>query len=256
MLISILLPTYNERAVYLTACLNSIVDQSYDNWECIIVIEGDSSQALEVVHSFSEKDDRFKIIKPIKRLGLVGSLNLGLKSCSGMFVARIDSDDFMHCHRLTEQVEIARQFPNFDVIGSWLQIIDKAGNYRKIRKYPENHAGIVKKFLFRSAVAHPALLYRKSAVETIGGYNADMRSAEDLDLWLRMIKAGSTFYNVPKVLTYYRENPLRSHLHWVYNLKTRLGNRYVFGRCKDWLSIIAVFCFSRVSLLIDKARFK
>lgn len=242
--------------MYLTTCINSIVDQSYDNWECIIVIEGDSSELLEVAQSFSEKDRRFKIIRPIKRLGLVGSLNLGLKHCSGMFVARIDSDDFMHRHRLTEQVEIARQCPNFDIIGSWLQIIDKVGNYQKIRRYPEHHAGIVKKFLFRSAVAHPAVLYRKSAVEKIGGYNADMRYAEDLDLWLRMIKTGSTFYNVPKVLTYYRENPLRSGSHWEYNLKTRLGNRYVFGRCKDWLSIIAVFCFSRFSLLIDKARFK
>jgi len=256
LLISILLPVYNEKTVYLTACLNSIANQSYDNWECIIVIEGETRKPLEVVSYFSGIDHRFKIIKPKKRLGLVGSLNLGLKSCSGLLVARIDSDDFMHRHRLKEQVKIACQYPNFDVIGCWLQIIDNTGNYKKVRTYPEHHASIVKKFLFRSAVAHPAILYRKSAVEKVGGYNADMRNAEDLDLWLRMIKAGCIFYNIPKVLTYYRENPLRSQSHWEYNLKTRLQNRYIFGGFKDWLSIIVLFCFSRVLLLTRKTIFK
>jgi glycosyltransferase involved in cell wall biosynthesis len=226
--VSIVVPSFNEAPPVIAASLASLRAQTMDDFECFVIDESTDESRARACREFCETDPRFIYIHPSERLGLAGSLNLGLSRARGALIARFDADDLCEPERLALQAAFLDAHPTVDVVGGALEVIGENGAHQGVRHYPLEHLDIARSMQLTNAIAHPTVMYRRTAVERHGGYDTSFRYSEDLDLWLRWLNAGVRFANLPQVLVRYRQQLTRRNtLHWRYNLRARTRN---FGR--------------------------
>lgn len=199
--VSFLMSVYND-GKYLNDCINSILSQSFDDFELIIVNDGSTDDSSEIIRSFD--DDRIKIFDK-DNSGLTSSLNYGLKYCQGDWIARIDGDDICEVDRLFYQLQYAES--GVAVIGSRARLIDGNGKYIDSNtEVPLTHAKILKSILnSKLSLSHPATLINKKLMLEVGGYDERFIVAQDVDLWLRLSKVGMLL-NVDKELIKLRKH--------------------------------------------------
>lgn len=203
---SVLISIYcKENPKWLQESLDCIFSQTIQPNEIVLVKDGPLTPELEsVIDTFIKRSDCFKIIQNEKNLGLGLSLRKGITYCSNEIIARMDTDDLMPTDRFEKQLKAIRQ--GYDVVSCWSQIfIDDVNNIVAVKRRPENHNDIVKLAHKRSPVCHAGTMYRKDAVLKAGNYEHRYLN-EDYHLWIRMIMAGSKFYNIQEVLYYVRTN--------------------------------------------------
>lgn len=223
--ISVVVPCFNEPAPILRDSLESLAGQTFAEFECVIVDESSNTDTIVAVEDFCRKDSRFRRIRPDRRLGLAASLNLGIAETRGPLIARFDSDDLCMPDRLERQRAFLGHHPEIGVVGAQLELIDLEGRTIAIRRYPLAHAAIERRFQFTNAMAHPAVMFRRSLVEAFGAYDPTFPLCEDLDLWLRFLNRGVRFANLDAVLVRYRQRALvRGHDNWRHNLRARRNN--------------------------------
>jgi glycosyltransferase involved in cell wall biosynthesis len=224
-LVSVIIPSFNEAAAVIRASLGSIVGQTFEDFECIVVDDSTDCELAAVCREICTEDTRFVYVRPEKRLGLSGSLNLALATARGKWVARFDADDICLPTRLALQVQYLEDHPKVDVLGGGMEVIDSEGSFVASRHYPEAHDEIERSIHFSTPIAHPTVMFRRQVVLGSGGYDSSLRFAEDLDLWLRLINSGATFANLKDELIRYRQNCVRREFrHWSANLSVRLKN--------------------------------
>lgn len=199
MKLSVLMSVYcKEQPMSFDRAMQSIWDdQTVKPNEVILVQDGKLTNELyEVIEEWQGKFGQIlKIIILKKNVGLGDALNAGLAECSYEIVARMDTDDIALPQRFEKQLKIFEE-NNVDVCSSWVGEFDK--NEKEIvgyRDIPESHQDIVVFAKKRNPINHPAVMYRKSAVEGAGGYKR-MMWFEDYYLWVRMIINGANFYNI------------------------------------------------------------
>lgn len=204
-LISVIMPVYNGEK-FLHEAIESILTQTYTNFEFIILNDGSNDSTESVILSYS--DSRIIYIKNEFNIKLIKTLNKGLDIAKGEFIARMDADDISFPNRLEKQLEIFKNF-NCDVVGTSYIKIDERGN--KIG----HHLGINAKgddlifvSLFVSPLVHPSVICRSSVLKKYR-YNDSSHCAhvEDYDLWSRMIKDGVVLYSTDIPYIYYRRTP-------------------------------------------------
>ncbi len=223
--VTFVVPSFNEPAQIISQSLASVAAQTFDDFECLVVDESTDPQAAANCRALCAQDPRFRYLRPERRLGLAGSLNLGIAQARGELIARFDSDDLCLPDRLAKQVSFLAEHPEVDVLGGGLEIIDEDGRTLAFRSYPQTHDGIERRMHFTTTIAHPTVMMRRRVIEACGGYNPEFRFAEDLDLWLRLLNHGVQFANLPLVLVRYRQqNTRRSSRHWRFNLRARTRN--------------------------------
>jgi len=131
--------------------------------------------------------------------------------------------------------------PEIAIVGGALEVIDDDDRTTALRAYPLEHAAIDRGMQTTNTMAHPTVMFRRSASVAHGAYDASYRYSEDLDLWLRWLNAGLRFANLPEVLVRYRQKSTsRQALHWKYNLRARLHNfssRHLVRRCSGIAAI-------------------
>ena len=247
--LTVILPIYNEKIIFLKESIESLINQSMTNWNCIIILEGNSKTNKNFLENIVKEDERFTLIKPKNKIGLAESINLGLRKAKSEYIARFDSDDIMDKERLLSQFIFLEKNKCFSVVGSNIFLINKDGLKTKLRKYPQSGSNLLLYFLFRCGLAHPSTMYRLKDVVDSGLYRKDLLGAEDLDLWLRMIKKGYKFYNLQKPLLFYRENKFRDSNHWENVYRVRKDNLGIFNFL---LEIIILFCIKFLSLITKK----
>jgi amylovoran biosynthesis glycosyltransferase AmsE len=203
---SVILPVYNgDNASDFSEALHSILNQTYRDFELVIVVDGPVSETISEILKFNEfKDRKIKILRLLENSGLATALNLGLKYCEGQYIIRCDADDI----NLPDRFEILlREFSrlNADVIGS--QIVEfSTGEEGRFHKHvPLRHEEIKSFALYRNPMNHMSVIFRKSAVLAVGGY-PDILLKEDYALWLKMINMGFIFANLPEILVNARVN--------------------------------------------------
>ena len=202
--ISCIVPCFNEDLAILQESLASIRNQTYKDFECIVVDESTNHGTAGLCKKICDSDPRFHYVRPDQRLGLAGSLNLGILKSKGEFIARFDSDDICSLNRFALQVKFLSENSEIGVVGSSLNIIDIEGKLIHHRGYPVDHAGIGKKFIFSNGIAHPTVMFRKSLLLIVGGaYDATFRYAEDLEFWLRLLNSNIKFCSDNKQRIYY-----------------------------------------------------
>lgn len=197
--ISVILPVYNGEK-YLSEAIESVLDQNFKNFELIIINDGSTDNSLGIIKKFIINDSRIKLISRDNK-GLVASLNEGISSARGSFIARMDADDICLPTRFEEQLAYMK-LHNLDLCGSYVQVFNENRDIL-IRKYPENHENIIITSLFYNPFAHPASMIRRIVFESVK-YEDEL--AEDYALWCKVILAGFKVGNLPKVLLKYREH--------------------------------------------------
>ena len=158
--ITVVLPVYNEKQKFLKESITSLINQNYNNWKCFIVFEGNKSKNLDYLNQIISKDKRFKLIRPSKRLGLLGSLNLGLSLVKTEYAARFDSDDIMQKNRLSEQLSFLENNRSISVVGSNISLINEKSKIIGSRVYPSSGKDLINYFMFRCGLAHPSTMFR------------------------------------------------------------------------------------------------
>ena len=210
--VTVLMPVYN-REKYLREAIDSILSQTFTDFEFLIVDDGSTDNSLEIINSYS--DSRIRLIRNSANLGISKSLNIGLSESLGDYVARMDSDDISLPNRLQEQIEFLNQNPDITVLGSHMNFIDMHGqnlehlNY--LPSYSLSHQEIVYAMLYSIPFAHPSVIFKRLEVLKIGGYRLlkewESVSTEDYDLWLRVAARNYELANLSEFLMHYRNHP-------------------------------------------------
>jgi glycosyltransferase involved in cell wall biosynthesis len=201
--ISVVLPVYNSEP-YLGAAVESILSQSFRDFELIAVEGGSGDGSRATLEEFARRDARVRIVEQAGK-GLVCALNQGVSLAQGEFLARMDADDISHPARFETQLAFLRSNPGIAVVGCALILIDGEGRRLRDIDYPEHPSDVARCLEVGSALAHPAVMMRSDAVRCMGGYREVLDFAEDFDLWLRMSER-FLLANLPDRLLSYRHH--------------------------------------------------
>jgi glycosyltransferase involved in cell wall biosynthesis len=201
--VSIIMPTYN-RGKWIGRAIQSIINQTYQDWELIIVDNESSDNTAEVVKYYSCNDLRIKYyyVKKSSSPGISEYLNYGMSLAQGELIARLDDDDeWSDPNKLLIQVDFLNKNKDYLLVGGGAIMVDK--NRKEIYKWlkRETDSRIRKNALYANPFSHNTVVFRKKQVMDIGGYRA-IRFVEDWDLWLRLGKCGK-FYNFPQFFSLY-----------------------------------------------------
>jgi glycosyltransferase involved in cell wall biosynthesis len=203
--VSIILPTLN-RVKLLEKSINSVIDQTLENWELLVIDDRSTDDTKNLLLNLSEKDSRIKYINTKQSTfpGISEYLNTGIKLSKGKYIARIDDDDtWPHRDKLRLQVEFFERNPEFVITGGGVIMVDATGRemYRFLKK--ENDRDIRKTSLLSCPFEHTTVMFRKETAEFVGKY-PNLEVAEDWDFFLRLGKAGK-YYNFMEYFTNYMQ---------------------------------------------------
>ena len=198
--VSIVMPVFNA-AAYLEESVSSILHQSFDNFEFIIVNDGSSDGTAEMLRRLAKNDPRIRVYDD-ERKGMIPALNRGCRLARGRYIARMDADDVSFPQRIERQVEYMEQHPQIGIVGSWVAI-DKYGSPAGIWRLPTSPNLLKWTLFFGVCAAHPSVLIRRGVMERLDFYRPGALHAEDVDLWFRASSI-TEFGNVPEVLLKYR----------------------------------------------------
>ncbi len=198
--VSVLTPIYNTNPMHLRQCIESILNQTFTDFEFLIINDSPENTELDDI-VMSYKDNRIKYIKNTQNIGISDTRNKLLNSATGEYLAIFDHDDISVPERLATQINILDKSPGIGVVSGWLEFF---GSENFIWKTPELDWDIKVQTLQNCCVAHTASMIRKSVLQENNiKYENFYSPAEDYQLWARLL--GCThFYNIQQVLVKYR----------------------------------------------------
>ncbi len=195
--VSVIMPVYNA-APFLREALDSIVAQTFQNWELILLNDGSTDDSLQIAQSYT--DPRIKILDSEKNHGLIYQLNRGMKTAQGRYIARLDADDIALPGRLQRQFEYLEQHPKIGLLGGFAGVIGSD----EIMQHSTNREEIVIELLYRNAFIHSTVMFRKSVYrEVSGGFKEAYKHAEDYHMW-QLFALHTGVANLNEVLIQYR----------------------------------------------------
>lgn len=198
-LISVIMSAYNAEK-YLNQAIESILNQTYDNFEFLIYNDGSTDKTAEIINSY--KDQRIIIVNQ-ENIGLTKTLNLALKKATGEYIARMDADDISEPDRFQKQIDFFLKNPEISLCGGQAKMIDEAGQFSSNYQVPLSDKEIKKMILKHNPFIHSAIMFKKSILNTTKGYDESFRFAQDYELWTRVLEKFKTA-NLPDCLLKYR----------------------------------------------------
>lgn len=199
-------------AATLTEAIDSIISQTYTNWQFIICDDGSKDNSYDIAKKYEKMDpDRFVVIKNESNIGLNSTLNRCLKIADGDYIARMDGDDVCAPTRFQKEVEFLNSHPDYAIVSTYMTTFDENGEWGCIKtlEYPQ-----VKDFPTHVPMfCHAPCMIRKEAFMDVGGYTEDKRllRVEDYHLWYKFYAKGYKGYNIPEALYKMRDD--RNALH-------------------------------------------
>lgn len=183
--VSIIMPTFNS-ARFVKSAIDSILSQTFQDFEFIIIDDASTDGTLAILSEYAQKDNRIRIIENDIYMGLISSLNRGIRESMGEYVARMDSDDIAIKDRVEKQVAVMDANPDISVLGGALAYIDASGNELGVVRYCE-----LNRHLSVCPLLHPTVLIRRNVLTRNNFcYLEKYRFAEDYFLWLQISKKG------------------------------------------------------------------
>lgn len=227
------MPVYNAGS-FLMEAIESILSQTYGNFELIIVDDASKDDSLKILKGFANKDKRIKVFRNKERLGVSASANRALSKASGDFIARMDADDVSFPERLALQVSYLLSNPRVIVVGGQCQLINKEGSEIGEKRFPVDNTDIRKMIFSSVPIQQPALMVRKDLLpKGFVWYESGKNLAEELDLLFRLFMYGKAA-NLAETILKYRIhggntsllNPKRTFL---FTVKTRIRAIFKYG---------------------------
>lgn len=204
-MISVVMSVYNG-GEFLPAAIESILNQTYKDFEFVIVNDGSKDGSLEVIKQYQAKDNRINLIDLGENKGFCYALNRGIEEAKYPWIARMDADDISLPERFEKQLAMVEQNPDLVVVGSYISHINSKNEVLSVNVVGpatrEEMESRIKKG-HPIYVMHPTALMKKEIVQKVGGYDPDFFSAEDIELFARMIKHGAILA-IPEPLLLYR----------------------------------------------------
>lgn len=208
MLVTVLMSVYNANS-YLADSIESILNQTYRDFEFIIVDDGSTDGSRDIIKKYALCDSRIVYIRNRANIGLAKSLNKGVKIAKGKYIARQDADDLSANDRLEVQVSYALENSYVDIIGSNCFIIDISGNpvceintYAKIK---DHQATLLNK---QAIFPHGSAFIKKNKLLEVGLYDERFFYSQDGELWLRFLKSNARIHVINRPLYFYRTLPI------------------------------------------------
>ena len=203
--ISVLMGTYNESRRKTAQAIDSILSQSFTDFEFIIWDDGSDQNYYEWLKRYCKKDDRVLLFRNETNKGLATVLNQCLAHASGTYIARMDADDWSEHMRFEKQYHFLEKYPEYAMAGCTVRMFGEKGVWgiRRLKQAPEKTD-----FLHTSPFVHPSIMMRRAVMEELGGYTQEKWTlrAEDYELFMRLYAAGYCGYNLPEILLCYRED--------------------------------------------------
>lgn len=199
--ISVLIPAYNADK-YLRTAVNSILDQSEQNFEIIIVDDGSTDNTFRVAQKLAVKDSRIRVYQHAQNSDIAATRNTLLSYAKGKYIAWQDADDISVPDRLLLQKEYLDTHKDVGMVGGWLEFFGEDG-VLSVRKYSEDDSALRKQIFFYSPVAQPAAMIRRKVFDDIGYYGVTLSPAEDIDMSFR-IGTKFIFANIQQPVLKYR----------------------------------------------------
>lgn len=191
---------------HLRESIESILNQTFSDFEFIIIDDCSSDNTFRILREYAEKDSRLKIIKNEKNLGLTKSLNKGIRYSSGEYIARMDAGDTSERDRLEKQVKFLDGNNDYGLVGTWSNVIDQDSKKIGEMKY-ETGSDALKKYLIKhNPIIHSSIMVRKSVLGKIGLYDEKWKYAQDYELYFRIAK-DAKIANLPEFLVSNRMSP-------------------------------------------------
>jgi glycosyltransferase involved in cell wall biosynthesis len=199
--LSVVLPVYNcDR--YLDQAIQSIVDQTYANFELIIINDGSTDGSLEIIQRHMRADPRIRLIDQ-ENQGLIAALNNGILASRAEYIARMDGDDIAHPERFAKQMAFLEAHPEVALLGTGFELIDENSAVFNSVIMDETDAQLKQAIKVSNCFHHPTVVFKRQAVLDIGLYRQEFLHCEDYDLYARFCK-GYVVGNLPEILLSYR----------------------------------------------------
>lgn len=205
-LVSVIIPVIRPDPRFFRAALESVVRQTLQDIEIIVIEDPSESSAADTIRHFDHPFIRH--IRNAEKTGLSRQHNLGAELARGRFISRFDADDILEPEKLEMQVDFLETHSDIDLVGTNLLIIDEQNRVIGERLYPESHESIMKMFPRSNPVANPSILFRKEQIELHGGWREEATDpAQDYEWFSRIARGGARFANLQRGLVRYRIHP-------------------------------------------------
>ncbi len=190
--------------------IESMLNQTYNNFEFIIVDDCSKDQTSKILYDYQKKDSRIKVLKNEKNLGIAASLNKGILESKGEWIVRMDDDDESLLDRLEKQINFLQKNQNVDIFGGKCIFQDINGN--EIKSYSTNYPPVtteeIEKLFYKTCpLMHNTICMKRQKIIDIGLYNKNFSGAEDYELWVRAWKNGLIINNMDEFLVRFTRNP-------------------------------------------------
>jgi len=225
--LSIFSPNYNNEK-YIAETIENIINQTYSNFEYIIIDDGSTDSSWEIIQNYAKKDKRLKILRNEKNLGIVKTRNKGFKNRSqkSKYYAINDSDDVSSLNRIKIQISFLEKNQDYGLVGSNALLIDENSNLIGYRRYPLNDNKIRKNIINFNPFTQSSVMIRTAVIDQVGYYDENWNVCQDYDYWLR-IGLNWKLANIDQPLIKYRisKTQVKST-----NLKETLRNTYLIQK--------------------------
>ena len=196
-IVSVIVPCYNQ-ASFLGESLGSVLDQTLKNWECIIVNDGSTDNTEEVASIWIKKDNRFKYVAKANG-GLSSARNKGIEHSRAKYIFPFDSDDRLHPSYLEKAIDILEKDDSIEVLTSKVQFFGIKEAVYQLPHYTFETLLLKNCFIACS-------VFKRASYLKVKGYDENLKSFEDWDLWISILKDGGKAYVIDEVLYYYRKH--------------------------------------------------
>ncbi len=220
--VSVIMSCFNAESTIHTA-IKSILNQTFDNFEFIIIDDGSTDKTRIALKEFAQNDKRIRLRFNSSNQGLAASLNIGIQMAHAPFIARMDADDESIAERLEKQLQYISLHKDIDILGSGVWYKSGTGELLEIKLLPERHDEIVKLMFKKTPVFHPTILIKKEVFKLYGMYDPSVTWAEDSDLWYRIYDK-VRFHNLQEPLLIYTLKKRLSFRQARYNLMVKIRN--------------------------------
>lgn len=196
--ISIVLPTYNGEK-FIRESIESLLNQTYKNWELIIVNDCSTDNTLNIINEYAQKDSRIRIYNNEVNKRIAASLNVGFSQATGEYYTWTSDDNMFKPNAIEVLAKYLDENPEIDLVSSRYDVIDEEGNFVKISD-KHNKRTVLK--LIRGCNVGASFMYRKEIAEKVGGYDTDLFCAEDYDYWCRIATVGNILFTKESLYKY------------------------------------------------------
>ena len=244
-LVSIITPTYNSEK-FISATIHSVQNQTYSNWELIIVDDCSTDKTVEIINNAIKSDSRIKLHSLAKNEGTGVARNIGIANSNGSYISFLDSDDLWVFNKLERQLDFMEE-NNLAFTFSYYECIDENGNHLNIRKEAPNPT-TYKKLFFCNYIGNSTAIYNANILGKIPINK--IRKRQDWMLWLTIVKKIKVAQPVPEVLAYYRVRKNSISSSKIDLLKFNFDVYHKFHRMNFFASLVSLLIFVFTQLVV------